>query len=411
MRRIHPVLLVLLVVLLGGAAWWWMAARHEANVATVSAPTPSVAAATRAGNTPGPTTTPPAVAATDARAGLASASSTLARLTYARGWGAELPPAFAAFREWTGRFLKTANVPNTATAAERTELVVEGLALARARRAAMKSLIERDPHAALAATVPATSRAQLPAAVVAELETRFSAIGDFTVLAIDYGPKELIRRRQRGLSTDVFQQTVQWGGGAEYRAFVYGRREGQTTKLGIPLHGVFLDDVVAVHESAVRALEPGEEAPGGQLPVEVGPAILPEISAAAIVVEIGGKFYRFATVADVVRAEGKLAAGEAGIGPQRIPSINSVVLGVEPTVKSSGTVGATDQALPATPWTVGNKKILIIRVDFSDLAGEPKSGGTTYTSGYVQNLADSQLNPYYAQSSFGAATLTNTVTT
>ena len=408
MRRIHPVLSVVLVVLLGGAAWWWMAARNEANVATVSAPTPSGAAATRAGNAPGPATIPPAVAATDARAGLASVSSALARLTYARGWGAELPPAFAAFRVWTERFL---NAANSASAAQRTALEVEGLALAQSRRAAMKSLIERDPRAALEVTVPAAIRAQLPAAVVAELETRFSALGDFTVLAIDYGPKELIRRQQMGLSTDPFQQTVQWAGATEYRAFVYGRRDGQTTKVGIPLHGVLLDEIVALHESAVRALEPGESAPAGQLPVEVARASLPSISAAAIVVEIGGKVYRFATTEDVVRAEGKLAAAEAGIGPQRIPSINSVLLGVEPTVKSAGTISPANEALPATPWTVGNKKVLIIRVDFSDLTGDPKSGGTTYTSGYVQDLSDAQLNPYFARSSFGAATLTNTVTT
>ena len=49
-----------------------------------------------------------------------------------------------------------------------------------------------------ALAVPATLRAALPIVVLAELEMRFSAVGDFTVLAFDYGPQELIRRKQAG---------------------------------------------------------------------------------------------------------------------------------------------------------------------------------------------------------------------
>ena len=57
--------------------------------------------------------------------------------------------------------------------------------------------------------------------------------------------------------------------------------------------------------------------------------------------------------------------------------------------------------------------MLVIRVDFSDRTGDPKSagGGTTFTAAYVQNIADAQVKPYYAQSSFGQTSLTTTVTT
>ena len=53
-----------------------------------------------------------------------------------------------------------------ADAAGRVVLESEGVALARARRAVMKRLIEREPARALAVTVPADVRARLPAPVV-----------------------------------------------------------------------------------------------------------------------------------------------------------------------------------------------------------------------------------------------------
>ena len=64
-------------------------------------------------------------------------------------------------------------------------------------------------------------------------------------------------------------------------------------------------------------------------------------------------------------------------------------------------------ANPPTAWTTGGKNILIIRVDFSDLTGAPEG----YTAAQVQNIADSQVAPYYLASSYGLTSMTNTVTT
>ncbi len=274
------------------------------------------------------------------------------------------------------------------TVSARAVLESEGLSLARARRVAMKQMIERDPRGALAATVPAVMRAQLPPLVVSELETRFSAVGDYTVLAFDYGPRELIRRKQAGLPTDHFQSTVQWPGSSEYRAYVYGRREDQTTKHAIPLHGILLDGVAAVHESAVRVLEPGET-PSGEFTAE-----------------IGGQRLTFPSAEALLAVARKYAAAESGLGPRSIPA-----LGSDPAVVTSSapTSGSGNSALPATAWTVGAKKILHLRVDFSDLPGEPKRGSTGYTAAYVKDLADAQVNPYYAASSYGQVSLTNSV--
>ena len=65
------------------------------------------------------------------------------------------------------------------------------------------------------------------------------------------------------------------------------------------------------------------------------------------------------------------------------------------------------QPSPPTAWTTGGKNVLIIRVDFSDLTGAPEG----YSAATVQNIADSQIAPYYIKSSYGLTSLTNTVTT
>ena len=65
------------------------------------------------------------------------------------------------------------------------------------------------------------------------------------------------------------------------------------------------------------------------------------------------------------------------------------------------------------PYTEGDKQVLIIRIDFSDIPGDPQTfdGSPIYTADYVQNLADTEISPYYLQSWYGHTTLTNTATT
>ena len=48
---------------------------------------------------------------------------------------------------------------------------------------------------------------------------------------------------------------------------------------------------------------------------------------------------------------------------------------------------------PTAHRTTGGKNVLIIRVDFSDLTGAPEG----YSAATVQNIADTQIAPYYAQ--------------
>ena len=318
-------------------------------------------------------------------------------LSYSGEWAAAQPPALAAFRDWTERY-RQAGSP-----AERVALESVGVDLAHARRTAMRALMARDPRAALSATVPAGIRPMLPPAVRAELETRFSVIGDFSVEAADYGLKEMLRRKQIGLSVDPFQRLVRWNG-QEYPAYVYGRRETLTTKIGTPLHGVLLDGVAALHESGVRVLESDEAIQAGRSVTEVPARPPAPATGPATVAEIAGQLYRFASPDEVWRLNARLTVAESGLGPHRPLGNDFVLPGIEPTAGKDPTSSS-----PTTPWTVGNKKILIIRVDFSDLPGNPSDGSTAYTPTYVQNLADAQVGPFYLENSYGATSLTPTV--
>jgi hypothetical protein len=277
-------------------------------------------------------------------------------------------------------------------------MLSDGLSLAKQRRAAFAALITSDPASAIASAVPASIRQQLPAEIASELEVRVSGIGDLSVLGV--------LPAQGGPAVESIQRFVRLDGRI-YRAYVYGWRSSQTTKEGIPLHGVAVGDNLALHESVLRELE-HDEVPDPTIPIidlrtsaeRVVAGLTPTLA------ETGGKVYHFASPKHLREAEARLEAAEEGTGPQTLKATALLETSAQPQIEE------TTAAAPSA-WTTGNKKILIIRVDFSDLPGDPKSisGGTTYTAAYVQNLADTQISPYYLQSSYALTSLTNTVTT
>ncbi|HEY4414674.1 MAG TPA: hypothetical protein VGO57_03195, partial [Verrucomicrobiae bacterium] len=216
------------------------------------------------------------------------------------------PPEITTFSNWVARY-RTEIHPNTAQAG----IVAEGVTAAQQRRVRLKSLMESDPRAALAASSSVTDPTDLPPEVQRELETPFSERGDFIVrgaLAAQGGPKvEPLRRLVRV-------------GGKIFHAHVFGQNLDGVSQYDVPLSGIALDDEAVLAE----------------------PAATPQDS----------------------------------------------------------------QANPPSAWTTGGKNILIIRVDFSDLPGAPEG----YTALNIQNIADTEIVPYYAKSSYGLTSMTNTVT-
>jgi hypothetical protein len=303
--------------------------------------------------------------------------------------------AFTAFSSWTGRY-QTAVAP-----VSRIQLLSEGVSLAKARRAAFAQLIRTNPEAALTLAVPASVRNQLPAAVNNELETPVSAIGDYTVLGA--------LAAKDGPQVEPVQRLVQLNG-REYVAYVYGRRAGETTKRGIPLHGAAVDGVLALHEAALVELGPDDAAASTQPVVDLRSPAEQSTNGASVLAEMGGTLYQFASREKLQQAEALIEGSEDGVSLVSSPPAAAIV---EQTTNADG---GTLSVRPKTAQSEGPKKVLVIRVDFSDLPGDPKFsyGGSSppvYTAAYVQNLMDTQISPYYAQSSYGITSLSNTVTT
>ena len=234
----------------------------------------------------------------------------------------------------------------------------------------------------------------MPPEVAAELETRVSGIGDFSVycaLRVPGGPA--VEPVQRFVTLD----------GHTYRAHVYGRRISETTKQGVPLHGVMVDGLLALHENVLRELEPGEP-PGTNQPIQDLRSAAQKTARAPVNLgAVGHTLYAFASHAHWQRAETLLETAEAGIGPA--PTLLAADI-LQPEALAGNVNPVTPAPLAPSSYTEGGKNVLIMRVDFSDLSGDP--GGLTASD--VQTIADSQIGTYYRQSSYGRTSLTNFVT-
>lgn len=305
--------------------------------------------------------------------------------------------AIQAFNSWASRFqVSAASGSSSAT-------VSEGVALAEARRTVMANLFRNYPEKALALAVSPSLKAGLPPEIAARLETHVSGIGDLTVLGyLSRKGGRAVRPIERNVTLD----------GKVYRAEVYGRRLGQASKKGIPMHGIVLDDVLVLDESPVRELADGEK-PDTVIDLRSAQE-QSDSSLTSATAEIAGKFYRFASVERLHQAQAQLVANEAGISPTPLEPTSAVLSKMGTSSKS----GAMRNASSA--WTTGVKKVLVIRVDFSDLPGDPigwndtaplSNNTTAYTSAYVQDLIDKRISSFYLQSSYGLTSLSNTVTT
>jgi hypothetical protein len=300
----------------------------------------------------------------------------LRHFAYAQAWRETPLPALAAFRDWTDRY-------RAATPRDRLGLEAEGVALAQARRPILHRLIKLDPEGALAVTVPAVVRQTLPASVLAELEARISGRGELAVVAS-------VPAGEPSASPSVRRITVL--NGQTYTASVYGRREPQGYKDGISLHGIAIDRDAALHESPVRVLEPGEIPRASAEPTcpVSSEAVAPLPTGAGVnedvpnVVEAEGRIYEFCSGGDMLNGfVERMIAAEDGPGARG------------PTPPTAG------QA--ATAWTTGTKKVLTIRVDFSDFPGEPMARQAAL------DVLNGPVRSYFENVSYGLTSITGTV--
>lgn len=308
-----------------------------------------------------------------------------ARAILGSDWGTEAQSVFTAFRDWTGRYLAS-------DIATQAQLLAEGADLARARRTALKELIQTDPRSALTMAVPMSVRQRLPAEIVALLEERVNGHGELALNAVT-----------PVAGTQVAEPTFRSAliGRQEYRAHVFGRRAAQASLTSASLVGIAIDRSLAVSESPLRLLETGESA-GDRRVDPVCP-----ISGNTTEVAPGAEFNLTALVA--VEYDGKI---NVLCEPDHVAQLEQRLIANERTGDAGDNQpgSSTVTGRPAQTWTHGTKKLLIIRVDFSDLPGGPLNkydANAAVTPDYIVNVisGSGQIAAFFAQSSFGKTAL------
>jgi hypothetical protein len=273
-------------------------------------------------------------------------------------------PVFSLFADWCRRYI-AASSPQ-----ERAALRAEGVALARERRVALAKLIQSNPDRALELAVPIGLRRALPKDVVSLIEERVSARGSLEVFGA------LPEPGQDGKVTPLFR--VAKIADQSYDAFVYGRRLGEPTRWNIPLQGIAVDRLLAVHEDPVRLLEPEEAADFAALSKEA-------------LCAVSGNPSTFNGQPTSVELAGEVLFL---CGTNHLTQLNaSVIAAAGDTVPTGGFAIDDPQA---STWTEGEKKIIVIRVDFPDLAG------ISLTETGITNLING-LDGFYREMSFARA--------
>jgi hypothetical protein len=272
------------------------------------------------------------------------------------------PSVFDQFDDWMRGYL-------SADPSERSALVSEGGKLARQRRIALATLIEGDPERALSEAVPMRTRAELPEAIVQQLEDRVDGRGDLAVIAsLPVGGED-------SDGVKPFDRFVAFPD-KSYRAFVYGRRLAQPTIQSIPVHGIAIDGALALHESPIRALEPGET-PDPTLPVRSANEDCPvskQPSARAAVAQVGDEIVYFCTGSHI-----------AALGEELIQLENAAIKPM------------------ASTWSQGTKTVLFMRAVFTDDTAESISDASARSM--MSNVSD-----WFAENSYYTTEMTTTVT-
>jgi hypothetical protein len=230
----------------------------------------------------------------------------------------------------------------------------------------LKELIPVDPKLALELAVPVGLRRELPADVEAQLERRFDGRGNLDVAISCLG---LITRIDRTAHID----------GQSYEVFVFGRRADQTTKFGLPLHGIAIEGVAALGEQPYRRLDDAEQQALG-------------LAGDGVAVRVGKEVMTFGSPAEFDAAVAGLIADEERPGPYLL-SQNS---------GSPAPAGDTPPTAATTPWINGPKRVLWVQVDFADDPG----GVATPEQIAVTNT---QVSEFYLANSQGKTTMAFTV--
>ncbi|MCP5532112.1 MAG: autotransporter-associated beta strand repeat-containing protein [Akkermansiaceae bacterium] len=261
--------------------------------------------------------------------------------------------------------------------------ISRGVELARARRVVMKQLIGTDPRAALARAIPYSVRKQLPGPVAALVEEPVSTTADLEVEQACGGADGKPERR-RWLMLD----------GRRLRVFTYGERAEVMTKRKLSVHGIAIDEAMAMLDEPLRELSTEEVA---------------DIGLSGRVAQLGKRLFAVESDKALHEARQQLRATEEMLGPTALPAYRELAHGgmdgMFPVAMQNGGADPDEDLPPVafSQWTEGAKTMLHIRARFADEAPD-----------YVPvTLATAQANQgeaedFWHENSYGKSSLTTT---
>ena len=294
--------------------------------------------------------------------------------------------AIDAFENWMARYFN-------ADPAKRDPMTEEGVTLAQHRRPQLKSLIQEDPQAALAKAVPYELRRELPAPIIEHLETPISDYASYDLIHYDLFFTDSGHDHTH---EDTFKRLASIGE-SRYEVFTYGRRLNVTTKERLSLHGMAIDEVLAMGEDPIRALSQAERQDLGLNSPRV--------------VAVGNDYYEFTDEVALNRLGQLLRRDEGTLGPRpgrlhwelRRDEVEGVSL-----LLSEDAVGLPEEFdFPEleSPHTEGAKTMLYIRARFSDQ-------GANHVPIDLDTLKERQAGAeaFWYENSYGKSSLSTTFT-
>ena len=294
--------------------------------------------------------------------------------------------AIDAFENWMARYFN-------ADPATRDQLTVEGVTLAQRRRPELKTLIQEDPQAALAKAIPYELRQQLPSVIIEHFETPVSDYASYDLITYDL----FVTDSGHDHTHEDTLMRLASVGESHYEVFTYGRRLNVTTKERLSLHGMAIDEVLAMGEYPVRPLSQVERQDRG--------------FSSPRVVAVGNEYYQLMDEAALNRLRHLLRQDEETLGPRpgrlhwelRRDEVEGVSL-----LLSEDAVGLPEEFdFPQLelPYTLGPKTMLYIRARFSDEEAdhEPIDLNTV-------KERQAGCEAFWYENSYGKSSLTTTFT-
>ena len=280
----------------------------------------------------------------------------------------------------------------------RGQLIGEGVAVAGRRRQEMKRLIREDPETALDLAVPYQFRREFPPEITAQLETPVSNFAQFQLNVYCSNPGHAEDEHAgHGHAESEYERIAKFGGN-RYEAHTYGGRFNVTTKDLLSIHGIAIDEVLAMADDPVRVLSESERADRG--------------FDAGIAVSVGGNVYRAADE-DVLRRlrttleedEGSLgplpAAGYRALQREEVEGV-SLLFAAEPDEEIDFSALSEMQS---SDHTLGPKTMLYIRVRSTHHRDD-------YDPVDLETLKERQAlcEKFWFENSYGKSSLTTTFT-